>query len=44
MTETTTPVMATTAPITVPMIHLVSLLTSESYHGRTKLYTRSPSV
>lgn len=28
MTETTTPVMATTAPTTVPMIHFVSLLTS----------------
>ena len=34
MTETTTPVMAPTAPITVPMIHFVSLLTLESYYSR----------
>ena len=33
ITETTTPVMATTAPITVPMIHLVSLLTLQSYYS-----------
>ena len=36
MTVTTTPVMATTAPITVPIIHLVSLLTLESYYSRVE--------
>ena len=41
--------MATTAPTTVPMIHLVSLLTPESYHGRVAarqlaLWSRCPSA
>jgi len=30
MTDTTTPVMATTAPITVPIVHFVPVLTLKS--------------